>query len=445
MGLPHFDREEFYWQLRVFEGRMLAAIHDRLERTGRHDGGPPDQYAYRHDYAMQVGARVGNVVKALEESEGLALRNLEARLGNISLKAVWPLLRSICHDIGLYLGCGALVGGVFGAATGALAFGAGAVPGAALGATLGVEGAAWLLALIGLKAVLAYMVDSIPAAMRAYRDGFYGAWGRIPDLSPGSFDGPHFGAADVLPNIHQAARDFAKGHELVVLNLLIGLVAYLTRGKGDMPALLREIRSSARLGPEFAKWVQQNADKLVKHPLLQQRHRGGGAVPGADASLPAPSGSPVAMSPERPARAAMARDGLRSRSELLGTSQGGPGTWEKAPARPKGEAYQELISGVERGIEYKVQIPDGSGKTVWFDGYDAERKVLLDAKDWKNYPPPDTEFWKDDILREAKAQTLAANGQVVEWHFSSPHGYNAVQDLFQKRGIEGIDLVITGH
>jgi hypothetical protein len=40
---------------------------------------------------------------------------------------------------------------------------------------------------------------------------------------------------------------------------------------------------------------------------------------------------------------------------------------------------------VPRGIEYEV-------RGIKLDGYDAARRVAVDAKDWQGYPPPGAEF-----------------------------------------------------
>ena len=121
---------------------------------------------------------------------------------------------------------------------------------------------------------------------------------------------------------------------------------------------------------------------------------------------------------------------------MLGQSDGGPGTWVESPSRSKGQAYQEQISGVPRGIEYDV---DGT----LFDGYDAGRKALLDAKDWQSYPPLDEDFWRDGALKEARDQITAANGTAIEWHFSTQAAANVVAALFAATGITGITIVVT--
>ncbi len=65
----------------------------------------------------------------------------------------------------------------------------------------------------------------------------------------------------------------------------------------------------------------------------------------------------------------------------IGASDGGPGAWSSI-TRPDNDAYryQELITGAPRGVEYNVN-------GVNFDGYDANRDVLLDAKHWTQECP----------------------------------------------------------
>jgi hypothetical protein len=122
---------------------------------------------------------------------------------------------------------------------------------------------------------------------------------------------------------------------------------------------------------------------------------------------------------------------LRTQGELQGKSEGGPGTWGKAPTRTRGQEYQEQITGVERGTEYNVN-------DVWFDGYDANRNVLLDAKDWSGYPPPGTRFWENGVLTDAQRQLGAAGGTPIEWVFSNQSGADAVAGLLNRNGITGI-------
>ena len=133
---------------------------------------------------------------------------------------------------------------------------------------------------------------------------------------------------------------------------------------------------------------------------------------------------------------------LRTAQELLGKSEGGPGKWIRAPTRSdRGAEYQEQIAGVDRTIEYEVTVKSGRG--VKFDGYDAERKTLLDAKDWIRYPPRQASFWRDKVAEQAEAQLEAADGMDVEWHFSCEDGIDTVRALFDERWIGGVTFVLT--
>jgi hypothetical protein len=438
MIASQFDRTECYAELGQVEKRLGATISHHLNaRLGISDQISRSQWGYWYT-ARAFRSRTDNVRRALHESERIALRHLETQLAGIKLAAVWPVLGQICHDIALFLGGGAVAGGVIGGGIGLAVSGGGALPGALAGSALGAKAGSMLLSLIGLKEIATHMIASIPKVAAAYSDGFVAAWGRVPDLTTGSADTPHFGAEYRVPDTHRAARDFARGHELLVVALLTAIVAYLTRD-GRLSVLLAEIRHGSRLGPKFAHWVEQNADRLSSHPLLQEGGKGSGGAAGGGEAAPASSG-------RAPARARgdndMPRSPLRGPKGLIGTSEGGPGIWQHSPRRSGGESYQEQITGTQRGIEYAVTQP-GGGNPVHFDGYDAQRGVLLDAKDWKNYPPDGTDFWEATILKGAKDQLRAANGTPVEWHFSSRKGFDAIATLFGSTRLKGIHLVIT--
>lgn len=444
MSTSYFDRSYFYIQLAKVEERLGEAIKRRLRAAGTYSNLRDKSHWGSWFFDRNFVGRTANVRKAVEESEGIALRNLHSKLGSIRLDSIWPVIGKICHDIALYLGGSALAGGAIGGGLGFVVFGGGAIPGALAGTAVGMKVGGMLLGFLGLKAVAHYMIVSIPEAAQAYTDGFNSAWGDIPRLDAHSLHGPHYGAEFRMPDTHGAARDFARGHEILVIALLMGIVTYLTRGGGKLPALLAEIRQSPRLGPRFATWVEQNADKLAGHPLLQVRNKGGGgagsggagqAVVGERVGNSGKSVSPITTTRLRQRQ-------LRSPTQLLGKSDGGPGTWQLSPKRSKGETFQEQITGVTRGIEYDVRLPGKSGKIVRFDGYDTERKVLLDAKDWKKYPPDGASFWMDKTLRDAQTQLRAAKGIPVEWHFSNERARQVVSKLFVKERIN-IALVLT--
>lgn len=83
----------------------------------------------------------------------------------------------------------------------------------------------------------------------------------------------------------------------------------------------------------------------------------------------------------------------------LGATDGGPGTWSSI-SRPDSDAYryQERITGAPRGVEYNVN-------GVNFDGYDAQRDVLLDAKHWTQECPLGDRC-RSEPLKQALARKL---------------------------------------
>jgi hypothetical protein len=103
----------------------------------------------------------------------------------------------------------------------------------------------------------------------------------------------------------------------------------------------------------------------------------------------------------------------------IGASDGGPGEWSSI-SRPDTDAYryQERITGAPRGVEYNVN-------GVNFDGYDAQRDVLLDAKHWTQECPlgdrcrsePLKRALSNKLLEEALRQIEAVRetGTRIEW------------------------------
>lgn len=270
MNACGFDRFDFYGCLDRVESAIAAQVRLRSGSTDL-----LSTFRSRPDWADNgFEQRVRRVKKAIDESQLIAIRNLQKKLGGINLQDIWPVLIEICYDMALFIGGSALGGGVAGAALGAFAFGVGAIPGAAAGAALGGKIGAMLLNFIGLKSVVEYMVDSIPLAISEYEKGFSDAWGPVPSLNGVRRDRQSL--SHRFRDSGFAAEHFANGHEIIVVSLLMGIVAYLTRGKGDLKALVAEASAQARLGQKFAKWLQDNARKLTAVPMLQGRGQAGG-------------------------------------------------------------------------------------------------------------------------------------------------------------------------
>lgn len=113
------------------------------------------------------------------------------------------------------------------------------------------------------------------------------------------------------------------------------------------------------------------------------------------------------------------------------------GSPNMTPVRTTGTACHELISGMERGSKYSV---DG----VNFDGYDPTRNVLLDAKDWKNYPPLSQKFWKDGTVDGIRRQVAVADGMPIEGHFTTEAAKDTIDELILDARLMGqIDAILT--
>jgi hypothetical protein len=125
----------------------------------------------------------------------------------------------------------------------------------------------------------------------------------------------------------------------------------------------------------------------------------------------------------------------------IGTSDGGPGVWADEPIPIKGAEYQQQVTGAPPGTAYEVE-------GVKFDGYDPERDVLIDAKDWDTWPSRDSngvyhDFALDSVIDQAEAQVVAANGTAIEWHVPTPEKAEELQDILEEAGITGITVVVT--
>ena len=81
-----------------------------------------------------------------------------------------------------------------------------------------------------------------------------------------------------------------------------------------------------------------------------------------------------------------------------------------------------------------------------FDGYDPKRDVLLDAKDWDDWPI-DKKFAIDSVLEDARQSSDIAKqaGKKLEWHVPTEAKKQQLEKIFKSRldlGID-IDIVVT--
>lgn len=124
----------------------------------------------------------------------------------------------------------------------------------------------------------------------------------------------------------------------------------------------------------------------------------------------------------------------------VGATDGGPGTWSSI-TRPDNDAYryQQRITGAPRGVEYNVN-------GVNFDGYDAHRDVLLDAKHWTQECPLGDRC-RSESLRNALAEKLLKEAQRqidAVGHTDTAIEWRVVDEEMALRISEILDAGITG-
>lgn len=128
----------------------------------------------------------------------------------------------------------------------------------------------------------------------------------------------------------------------------------------------------------------------------------------------------------------------------IGSSDGGPGQWREIK-RPDTPAYrfEKQVTGAPKNTEYNVNGVD-------FDGYDAKRNVLIDAKNYgpdnplvTNTPPFLVKSMQDKALKEAQGQLNAARPPAkVEWHVSNKAAVDALTKLFEESNLTGKERLV---
>jgi hypothetical protein len=239
--------------------------------------------AYRGVDAVtwRAQARIDCVRDALRHADGIAARELQREFHQIEIGTVLSGLLDVLKDAALILLTSISIGTAAGAAVGALAGGVGAVPGAAAGAALGAKVGGWILAALGLKALAEFFIEGLPAILEHYRRGLTRAWA-APDQDDAGDD--LRGGLRRQSEVRGAAVDISKGHVAMVLLLLSALVAYLTRGRGDIGQLAAQARRG-KLGARFADWIVKHEAVLRNHPRLQgKRNKAAGETSSTSAA-----------------------------------------------------------------------------------------------------------------------------------------------------------------
>lgn len=118
----------------------------------------------------------------------------------------------------------------------------------------------------------------------------------------------------------------------------------------------------------------------------------------------------------------------------IGASDGGQGKWTRVnrPNRPHFK-YEKQITGAPKDVEYQVN-------GVNFDGYDATRKVLLEATNYSADNPlikkgaPDflVREFQEQALKQAQDQRQAAGKDPIEWHVANKEVAEELRALLDK-------------
>ncbi|WP_088281956.1 DUF6861 domain-containing protein [Ideonella sp. A 288] len=279
-GADRLHRQQPFWQ----------ALHELEDQLSRDDAlGHFAEAAYDslgaaiHWTPVPYGteessSRLGRLRQAFDEADNEAWRRIAADFSAIDIGVVWPILIGLVKDIAMYVGGGAVGGGVLGAIGGFFLGGVGAIPGAAAGASAGAGIGAAVMNWMGLASLAQDLAKAIPEAAGHYVSGFRMAWGGGAQRGEGPLGHSGLARAGRGPEaVRAATMEIATGHVLLVTALLMAVMAYLTRGKGNRQTLLSEIRNSRQLGPKVAQWVEANEGKFgTQMAMIEGKGRSGG-------------------------------------------------------------------------------------------------------------------------------------------------------------------------
>jgi len=141
----------------------------------------------------------------------------------------------------------------------------------------------------------------------------------------------------------------------------------------------------------------------------------------------------------------------------IGASDGGSGQWVER-GRPDSDAYryQQQVTGAPRN---GTRVPEYQVNGVDFDGYDAERNVLIDAKHYTEVCPladckPEalrgaiSRKLISDARRQIDAARTSANSDTrIEWHIVNREMAGKIEDILQRALLgeyeNGITVIFT--
>ena len=290
---------------------------------------------------------------------------LKLRFAAIEIASIWPVLRSLLEDIALCVGGGAVGGAAVGGALGALAGGVGAVPGAMGGVALGTSAGLWVLNFIGLAMLAGNLKEILPRALEHYVNGCRIAWGAVADeRAPQGWRGGRVSTGGREPGATLAAADeIAQGHVLLATALLLALMVWITRGKGNRAAVLQEIRESRRLGPRMAAWIEAQEGKFGQQMAMTSRQTSGRGAARPPAPQPERAPPPARAPREKPPskQPAAARVVSRAEAERMLVQSGLSPDYAKAYVRSfDGPITAREVTEGERFLRYH-DVVDSKG------------------------------------------------------------------------------------
>jgi len=250
----------------------LQSVHDNWNGfTRRVSNGASQAYGY------MGGRRIDAVHQAMTLSYPIIQMDLKRKWASIEIEQILPVLLQLVKEVSMILGGSVAIGTVAGGAAGAFAFGIGAAPGAAAGAGIGLQVGNLILMGLGLSAIAEYFYQGLPACLSTLQEGIATAWHAEEGVKPSGLDPSGGSAALVQERVERAARQLARGQELLVLLLLTAIVTYLTRGQmkaGVMNSMESIATRSAKLqaeisNKELAGWLAKNEQKLLARDELR--------------------------------------------------------------------------------------------------------------------------------------------------------------------------------
>lgn len=296
--------------------------------------------------------RVDRVRAAIDLSGPRAQGMLTARFADLNIGDISDVLIEAVKEIAIVYGATVVAGAAVG-------FLIGGPAGAGVGALAGAGAAPWILGFLGLKSLVQFFRDSIPQALAHYKEGFTAAWSPLDG-------GQGWGRPSRVSSqasVERAANQFALGHVLLIAMILMAIVAYLTRGKGNKAKLIKEIRESRHLGPRVARWVEAREAQLVNHPEFRPRKApsSGGGSSSAGTGAPKPPGTAKRL-PDKPAVADMTPGSPAHKADR----------WQKYQARGGKKSYEQWSRqydvnmrnyqhGAQREAAYREAMGAGDG------------------------------------------------------------------------------------